>query len=93
MAWTWTRAEAGLLPGREEQRQRFLLFIWREYLDLAQVRASCAERNVACRFRPTDFNRFAIYGGIGFAQVMGVFTIGLLVEERKRRQTLAPEWR
>jgi hypothetical protein len=70
-----------------------LLFIWREYLDMARVRASCAERNVACRFRPTDFNRYATYGAIGFAQVMGVFTIGLSVEGRKRRQNRAPEWR
>ncbi len=70
-----------------------LFFIWREYLELAQVRAACAERNVACRIRPTDFNRYAIYGCIGFAQVMGVFMIGLSVEERVRRQTRAPEWR
>jgi hypothetical protein len=70
-----------------------LLFIWREYLELAQVRAECGERNVACRFRPTDFNRYAIYGAIGFAQVIGVFTIGLFVEERTRRQDRAPEWR
>ena len=70
-----------------------LLFIWREYLDLAQIRASCVERSVACRFRPPDFQRYAIYGGIGFAEVMGVFTIGLSVEERTRRRSRAPEWR
>jgi hypothetical protein len=70
-----------------------LFFIWREYLDLAQTRASCTERNIACRFRPEDFQRYAIYGGIGFAEVMVVFTIGLSVEERARRRTRAPEWR
>ena len=70
-----------------------LLFIWREYLELAEVRAACAAQNVACRIRPTDFNRYAIYGGIGFAQVMGVFTIGLHLEEQARRRTRAPEWR
>jgi len=70
-----------------------LLFIWREYLELAARRASCAEANVACRFQPTDFQKFAIYGGIGFAQVMGVFAIGLSVEERARRRTRSTEWR
>jgi hypothetical protein len=70
-----------------------LLFIWREYLDLRQLRAACAAQNVVCRIRPSDFNRYAIYGAIGFAQVMGVFLIGLSVEERARRRTRAPEWR
>jgi hypothetical protein len=70
-----------------------LLFIWREYLDLRQLRAACAAQNVACRIRPSDFNRYAIYGAIGFAQVMGVFLIGLEMEERARRRTRAPEWR
>lgn len=70
-----------------------LLFIWREHLELAQVRASCAEANVACRIRPPDFHRYAIYGGIGFAEVMGVFAVGLSIEERARRRTRAPEWR
>ena len=64
-----------------------LLFIWREYLELGQVRAACGEQNIACRFRPTDFNRYAIYGAIRFAQVMAVFVIGLSVEERARRRT------
>lgn len=70
-----------------------LLFIWREYLELGRVRAACAEQNIACRFRPADFNRYAIYGGLGFAQVMAVFTVGLTVEERRRRRDRAPEWR
>jgi hypothetical protein len=70
-----------------------LLFIWREYLDLARLRASCAERNVACRVQPPDFHRYALYGGIGFAEVMVVFTVGLRVGERARRRTRAPEWR
>ena len=70
-----------------------LLFVWREYLELAEIRASCGERNVVCRIRPPDFHRYAIYGGIGFAEVMGVFVIGLSFEERARRRARAPEWR
>jgi hypothetical protein len=70
-----------------------LLFIWREYLELAALRTSCMERNVACRFRPPDFHRYAIYGGIGFAEVMVVFVVGLSLEERARRRMRAPEWR
>ncbi len=70
-----------------------LLFIWREYLELAQIRAACGEQQIACRIRPTDFQRYALYGGIGFTQVMGVFLIGQAMEIRARRRTRAPEWR
>jgi hypothetical protein len=70
-----------------------LLFVWREYLDLARVRAWCGEMSVACRIQPHDFQRYAIYGGIGFGEVMAVFVIGLSFEERARRRTRAPEWR
>jgi hypothetical protein len=44
-------------------------------------------------WRLSDALLYAIYGGIGFAEVMGVFTIGLAIEERARRRRRAPEWR
>ena len=95
MLFWWRQREAlfGNVVGAGLIAGFVLLFIWREYLELVQIRATCAERNVACLIRPTDFNRYAIYGGIGFAQVMGVFVIGLAVEERARRQTRSREWR
>jgi hypothetical protein len=70
-----------------------VFFISREYLELDSLRASCAAAEVPCFFKPTDFNRYAIYGTIAFAEVMTVFTVGLSMEERARRRTRAPEWR
>jgi hypothetical protein len=54
---------------------------------------TCAAAEVPCFFKPTDFNRYAIYRTIAFAEVMTVFTVGLSMEERARRRTRAPEWR
>jgi hypothetical protein len=91
--WRQRDAQIGSVVGAGLIGACVLFFIQREYFELAHVRAACGEHNVACRIRPTDFHRYAIYGCIGFVQVMGVFAIGLSVEERARRRTLAPEWR
>ena len=63
-----------------------VLFIGREYVEVEQKRVGCVNRQIACRFQPPIFTRFAIYGGIGMAQVMVLFVAGLSVEERLRRR-------
>jgi hypothetical protein len=65
---------AGLIAGF------VLLFAWREELEPAQIRATCAERNVACRIHATDFSGHGDYGGVEFATTLGVFVIGPAVE-------------
>jgi len=60
-------------------------FIAREFGDVLEITRRCVASDVPCHFRPQPFMRYAVYGGIGLAQVFVVFLFGLNVEERLRR--------
>ena len=60
--------------------------IAREFGHVLTVSTACLELQVVCRFVPEPFTRYAIYAGIGMAQVFALFLIGLSVEERLRRR-------
>lgn len=69
-----------------------ILLFAREYVELARLRQSCAQAGVACSIHPDDFIRYAIYGFIGFLDVIALFMVSLAVEERLRRRNRAREW-
>lgn len=64
-------------------------FIGREYVEIERVSANCVAKQIGCRFFPAHFTRYAIYGGIGMAQVFVLFIVGLSIEERLRRREVA----
>lgn len=70
-----------------------ILLFGREYVALAQLRASCTAAGVACLIRPDDFIRYAIYGLIGFVEVFALFGVSLMLEERTRRRGYSRAWR
>ena len=39
------------------------------------------------------FTRFAIYAFIGLTEVIALFSLSIVVEDRARRRHYAPEWR
>jgi hypothetical protein len=59
-------------------------FIAREYGEILAVTERCIAANVGCRFHPQPFVRYGIYGAIGMCQIVGVFMVGLMTEERLR---------
>jgi len=42
---------------------------------------------------PSAFTRFAIYAFIGLTEVIALFSLSIVVEDRARRRHYAPEWR
>jgi hypothetical protein len=69
-------------------------FVAREFGEVHAAARTCDELEKLCHFRPDAFSRYAIFAAIGMAQVFLNFGIGLIVEERQRRnRDYAPEWR
>jgi hypothetical protein len=67
--------------------------IWREHMEIDQIVQTCLDAGFICWPQPSAFTRFAIYAFIGLLQVFIVFMVSLRVEERRRLQNYAPEWR
>ena len=63
-----------------------LLFFAGEYIEVTRFQIACQLAGIPCKLRLGDFNRFVIYGFIAFIDVAIVFTIGLRIEDRRRRQ-------
>jgi hypothetical protein len=70
-----------------------LLSILREYVALRALRVAALKAGKAFHPAPEEFTRYAIYAGIGFAEVFALFIVGLLIEERLRRREREREWR
>jgi hypothetical protein len=70
-----------------------IALILREYAELDHLTQACLDAGTVCWPEPSAFTRFAIYAGIALADVFGLFTVSLLVEERVRRRNYSPEWR
>lgn len=67
--------------------------ILREYVQIQRLTGACLDAGSLCWPEPPAFTRFAIYSGIGLAEIFVVFYVSVLFEERKRRRRYAPEWR
>jgi hypothetical protein len=80
------RDEMGAIVGAGVILLCVVSLVAREYGEVAAVTARCIEAEIGCRFTPKPFTRYAIYGGIGMAQVFVLFVAGLSIEERLRRR-------
>ena len=67
--------------------------ILREYAELDRITTECLDAGIPCFPVPSAFTRFAIYAFIGLLQVIALFSLSLIVEDRIRRKDYAPEWR
>ena len=67
--------------------------ILREYVELDRATQVCIDAGLPCFPVPSAFTRFAVYAFIGLAEVIVLFTLSLVVEDRVRRRQYAPEWR
>ncbi len=70
-----------------------LLCIFREYAVLDRLTQQCLDEGTTCWPQPSAFVRYAIYAGIGLAEVMTIFLFSIRVERRMRERGYAPEWR
>lgn len=67
--------------------------ILREYVEMDRVTRQCLEAGVVCWPEPSAFTRCAIFAFIGLIEVFALFSVGLMIDERVRRRSYAPEWR
>lgn len=68
--------------------------ILRESAALDALRQRCFDAGLTiCWPTPGAFARYAIYAGIGLAEVLALFAASLAVERRMRERDYAPEWR
>ena len=70
-----------------------LALIMREYVDIDRATRACLDAGTTCWPQPSAFARYAIYVGIGFIEVFGLFLYSLRVERQVRDRGYAPEWR
>ncbi len=68
-------------------------FILREYAQIDRLTQECLDAGTVCFPVPSAFTRFAIYAFIGLTEVIALFSLSIVVEERARRRHYAPEWR
>jgi hypothetical protein len=68
-------------------------FIMRESVELDRITQACLDAGTTCWPEPSAFARFAIYGFIGLAQVIVLFMVSMIVEQRVRRRSYSREWR
>jgi hypothetical protein len=67
--------------------------ILREYAEIDRITQECLDTGTVCFPVPSAFTRFAIYAFIGLIEVIALFSLSIVVEDRARRQHYAPEWR
>jgi hypothetical protein len=67
--------------------------ILREYAEIDRLTQACFDAGTVCFPVPSAFARFAIYAFIGLAEVIALFSLSIVVEDRARRRQYAPEWR
>src|SRR5262245_125480 len=91
--WLTRNAMMGNVIGAGVVLVGVLLSIYREAVAIMAIRIECNQLNRPCKFSPDDFTRYAIYAGIGFAQIFLLFMIGLFFEERQRRRLRSKAWR
>lgn len=66
--------------------------ILREYVELDRLTQACLDAGTVCWPEPSAFTRFAIYAFIALVEVFALFTLSIVVDERRRRGSYAREW-
>jgi hypothetical protein len=91
----WRRREMifGNLAGTAVILGAAFALILRESIEIEQVTRQCLEAGYTCWPEPSAFARYAIYTGLGMAEVFALFAWSLKVETRIRNRAYAPEWR
>jgi hypothetical protein len=91
----WRRSEfiLGNLAGSAVIFGTSVTLIFRERVALDALVQACLDKGVACWPDPSPFDRYAIFAGIAFVQVIALFAISLRVEARLKNRAYAPEWR
>jgi hypothetical protein len=91
----WRRAQMtfGSIVGTALIFASAMGLILREYVELDRLSQACVDAGNVCWPEPSAFTRFAIYAFIALIEVFGLFSLSLVVEERVRRRSYAPEWR
>ena len=65
----------------------FLVFGGIEYVDAMAYRRHCQEMNLPCPIsNPSDFVRIMTFGLVAMAQIMALFVVSDVVEERNQRR-------
>jgi hypothetical protein len=67
--------------------------IMREHVEIDRAVRECLDQGFTCWPDPSAFTRFAIYASIGMVEVIGLFTLSLRVEAKRRRRGYDPQWR
>jgi hypothetical protein len=70
-----------------------IALILREYVEIDRLTQECLDAGTVCWPVPSAFTRFAIYAFIGLMQVIALFSLSVVVEDRARRRQYSPEWR
>jgi hypothetical protein len=90
----WTRQMTfGSIVGTAVIFGSAIALILREYVEMDRTVRQCLDAGFVCWPEPSAFTRCAIFAFIGLIQVFGLFSLGLVVDERVRRRAYAPEWR
>jgi hypothetical protein len=69
-----------------------IALILREHVELDRWSQACLDVGDVCWPAPSAFTRYAIYAFIALIQVFALFSLGLVVDERRRSRDYAPEW-
>jgi hypothetical protein len=67
--------------------------IFREHAELDRVVRACLDAGTYCWPQPSAFTRYAIYAFVALGEVIALFSISLVIEDRFRRRDYSPEWR
>ena len=96
LAWPcWRKSEfiLGNLAGTAVILGFAFALIFRESAEVDRVTRACLDAGYTCWPVPSAFVRYAVYAGLGFAEVVILFLASLSVERHIRNQRYAPEWR
>ena len=82
--WRKTDAVVGSAVGAALNFVLSMLFFAREFIEIASFGLACEMAKIPCRVVLGEFTRGAIYAAISFVNAAGIFSLGLVVSERRR---------
>jgi hypothetical protein len=85
--WRRQQGELGLAIGTGIILAGAILGFANEYVRVTRENIACVDAGLTvCVHTPTAFMRYAICGAIAFAEVIGLFTANLYIEEREKNR-------